>query len=293
MSRLALGTAQFGMPYGIANAIGQPGAEQVHGILDAALELGISDLDTASGYGSAESVLGSWTGRDRCRIVSKFSPPPGTPPEPAQLENGLRSSLRMLRVTHLHGFLLHDSVLVFEQAWIRALAGLKGMGLAGKVGISVYEPEEALAAARDPRIDIIQVPYNLLDQRLDRTDFFELARRESKEVWVRSAFLQGLLLLEEPAIPRDLAGIVPLRRALAEVSNRHGFELGQAALLHCLSKPGVHRVVVGVESIGQLRSNAAIPALEDSFGACREELSRIVGDGVDPYLVSPNRWRKR
>lgn len=292
-ARLALGTVQLGMSYGIANSLGQPDAPTAHAILDEARRLGIRDLDTASGYGTSESVLGSWESRKDCRIVSKFSAPAGAHPRPSDLEAGLRASLGRLDMPRLHGYLLHDPALVFEADWIRALARAKDTGLVEKVGVSVYEPDQAMEAVRDPLVDFVQIPYNALDHRLDETPFFEVALDRGIEIWTRSTFLQGLLLMDADRVPHDLAEVLPLRATLESIAARHGYDLATAALLHPLSRPGVSAALVGVESVVQLRALAAVPARLDGFRECRDEMAAALAGRVSPYLVSPQKWRKR
>jgi len=292
MSRLALGTVQFGMPYGVANTTGQPSPVEARAILDAAFAGGIEDLDTASGYGSAETVLGSWEHRSRTRIVSKFSPGEDDAGSPRRMLDAFEASLARLDVARLHGYLLHDASLLFQPGWMEILGELRDGGRVGRVGVSTYAPEEAMAAARDPRIGIVQVPYSILDHRLDDCGFFELARERDLEVWTRSAFVQGLLLMDPDRIPPALRASIPLRRRIEEIAARHGFGLGEAALLHALSRPGVDRVLVGVETVEQVHAHLRTPDAIDRFGPCRDEIASALRGQVDPFLVSPQKWSK-
>ena len=58
MNKIVLGTVQFGVNYGINNTSGQVSLEEVCKILRIAEEKGIKTLDTSSGYGASEIVLG-------------------------------------------------------------------------------------------------------------------------------------------------------------------------------------------------------------------------------------------
>ncbi len=76
LSRMTLGTVQLGLNYGIANSEGKPDAEKAYAILDKAIDTGVKCLDTASGYGDSEKVIGSWIknrgfNRDAVSIVTK------------------------------------------------------------------------------------------------------------------------------------------------------------------------------------------------------------------------------
>ena len=57
--KLALGTVQFGVPYGVANSTGQVPESEGSSILSYARTLGIDTLDTAIAYGESERRLGS------------------------------------------------------------------------------------------------------------------------------------------------------------------------------------------------------------------------------------------
>ena len=57
-NKIILGTAQFGMNYGINNSMGVPEDKDVSSILDYAHKNGINTLDTAIAYGNSEERLG-------------------------------------------------------------------------------------------------------------------------------------------------------------------------------------------------------------------------------------------
>lgn len=290
MNRLALGTVQLGMPYGVANSTGQPDRQEACAMLDFALEHGIEDLDTAPAYGSSEELIGSWNGRSSCRIVTKFKATSIDETPAAQITSSIRRSLDALAIPSLHGYLLHDANAIFDREWIDALARIRDEGRTSKVGVSVYTPQQALAAVSDPRIDIVQVPYSVADRRLERTDFFERARDGGKEVWARSIYLQGLLLMSEDSIPSGLRDIIPMRRLLADASCRRGFTMEETCILHCLCHPGISRTLIGVESLSQLRANISSAERADDFATLGDEIATTMRFDVDERILSPQRW---
>lgn len=73
--RLALGTAQFGMRYGVANRVGQVPAGEARRILERARTAGMDTLDTAAAYGASETLLGS-VGVADWIVVTKLPPCP-------------------------------------------------------------------------------------------------------------------------------------------------------------------------------------------------------------------------
>src|SRR5262245_15412125 len=103
IKKIVLGTAQFGMAYGIANAKGQVPEGEVSKILKLAYAKGIKRLDTASAYGQSEEVIGRCLERLRLRfnIVSKLS-------KVADVRGAFNASLKRLRVNKLQGCLIHS-----------------------------------------------------------------------------------------------------------------------------------------------------------------------------------------
>lgn len=293
MSRLALGTVQFGINYGIANVSGMPDEESSHSILNAALNMGICDFDTAKAYGKSELVLGSWHRKHEARIVSKYSSCSDQKSIISdRLNLAINDTLKSIDCSQLYGYLLHNEEAIFDAAWLSGLASLKESGLVRKVGVSVYEISCAIFAANSPAIDIIQIPYSMMDQRLDACGFFELAEANGKEIWARSALVQGLLLLAEDKIPTDLKGMIPLRELARKIGAHFGFSLQQMAVLFSLGNHRIDKVLIGVDTLEQLLEYKGIEAQIDSFQDCRDMLVRELRGRLDPYLVSPHKWKR-
>lgn len=291
-SRLALGTVQFGLNYGIANTTGKPSQERAHAILDAALDIGIHGFDTARAYGDSEKVLGSWARKHEASIVSKYSDGRIDAPIRERLAASLGLTLECLGLPRLHGYLLHDEELIGDIEWIDGMRSLKDAGLVDKVGISIYRPSCAMEAAKAPGIDIIQIPYSIMDQRLDECGFFGLAESNGKEVWARSALVQGLLLMDETKIPEHLHGMIPLREIAKAIGVRFGFSMQQLAILFSLGNRRITKVLIGVDNLEQLLEYEGIEQRIDAFQDCREALVSELRGRVDPYLVSPHKWTR-
>lgn len=193
-ARLCLGTVQFGMHYGIRNALGrQPTDEEVFSILDAALSYGICEYDTASAYGTAEEVLGRYGVTQKnvngvpVRITSKLHPDNAHEEESVLSE--ICESLRRLHAERIHCcYMLHRADDMERSTIMAGLIRAKNAGLIEAIGVSIYDPEEAFRAIQNPHIEIIQVPYNALDQRLDAARFFEKACTYGKHLCKECVF---------------------------------------------------------------------------------------------------------
>lgn len=289
MSKLCLGTVQFGLRYGINNALGrQPNRRECYGIISEALYSGITKFDTASAYGEAESLLGGFPWREvKAGIISKL--PPGCIDDASVVEEKVRESLDRLGQKKLYGYMLHRANDMSKEYIMTGMVAVKENGLAEKIGVSVYEPEEAMHAVDDQRIDIIQIPYNVLDKRLDKVGFFAKARENNKEVYARSSFLQGLLLMKPETADSRVRGAGKWIAKFHEIANGFDYAPVEAAFLYSLSHSGIDYVVFGVDTVEQLRSNLFVQKKLSGFDNCFKALSEEFMDVPREVLV-PNLW---
>ena len=298
MSGLCLGTVQFGMKYGVNNELGrQPTREESCAVLQGALDMGIYCFDTARAYGTAETILGDFGLSERrdvyqreVRIISKLRP--NCPDDAETVLNEIRASLLRLHAKKLYGYMLHRFSDLFCEGIMQGVAQAKVCGLVDHIGVSVYEPHEAMEALRDGYLDMIQVPYNVLDMRLDQTGFFSLAKEQGVEVYARSAFLQGLLLMEPEQAERKIFGAGVYIRQFQAVAAKHGFTPSEAAFLWSYCHPFIDYLVFGVDTVAQLKENQQIVDKAPKFSSCREEL-RYVFSNVDlpREIIVPSLWQ--
>lgn len=297
MAILALGTAQLGLNYGINNTSGKPDWTGAQSILDLAVERGIVNFDTAPVYGDAEEILGKYIeSRDlngkvdvTSKLPSNFSDDGVSDPR-NQVEKAIRQSLSRLRIESIGGYLMHDPKHMYWDEVVETLQSVKKMGLIKRVGVSVYNIEDASFAAKSEFIDQIQIPYSILDQRLHSTNFFQLVREKRKTVHARSAFLQGLIFMDPDKIPQHLRAARPLVKRLRELSIEFDVPLGAMALLFSKSNVSISHVIFGAENEAQLKENIDIfsgPALNENL----LELIRREFKVVDSYVVNPSQWR--
>ena len=161
MSKIVLGTVQFGLQYGV-NSAGRPSQDAVKGILEEAAKGGITTLDTSSAYGNSEEVLGECITLDEnFKIVSKY--PKGETP----VGEMFHGSLKRLKVNQLYGYLLHHfEVYKNNPAVWDEFVALKESGKVQKIGFSLYTPEELeFILNNGSPFDLIQVPFNIFDKK--------------------------------------------------------------------------------------------------------------------------------
>ena len=301
LSRLALGTVQLGMVYGINNRTGQPSGGEVTRIFDAAFEGGITVLDTAYAYGNSEQVLGTTLAElrppEELTIVTKLKPLPAEEMTledlRAEVEESLETSLRRLRQDRIPIYLLHraEHLTAREGAIVDHLLRLRDQDRIGHLGASIYTPEQAETALAMEGIEAIQVPFNLFDPRLLRSGFFERARDRGVAVFVRSVFLQGLIPMAPENVPEALGDVLPFKRILDEFCERDGRSAAELALQFVLAQTRGSSLVVGVERSSQVRENLRLfeaPPLPD---ALVEEIPRRL-NGLPEHILNPSFWKE-
>ncbi len=285
--RLALGTAQFGLAYGINNTAGQPTQAAVAEVLAAARAAGLTLLDTATAYGNSEARLGELAEEiTDFKLITKIGAGP-----PAQVAQHLAESLARLSRTRLYGVLFHafGPVQAEPAAW-SALQAARAAGQVARIGISLYHPHEAeWLLAENWDMDLVQVPYNVLDQRFAAV-LPRLAAR-GVEVHVRSAFLQGLLLREPAALPPFFQPLAPKLTRLRALAADAGVPLPAALLLFAAYAPGVARAVIGVDSAANLRENLAAAAHVRAAETLRPALTALA-EPTDTFIL-PYVWPPR
>ncbi|QQG46243.1 MAG: aldo/keto reductase [Candidatus Niyogibacteria bacterium] len=289
-NKLCLGTVQLGLDYGMNNKRGKPSREESLAILDRAYEGGIEVFDTAYAYGDAEDILGEWLeGRglnNKISVISKLKP------HTTEVEEEVKKSLARLKRDYLDGYLLHTPEYIYNDAVWSALKSVKKKGLVKNIGVSIYEEKDAMYAVQERKVDYVQIPYSVFDQRLHKTDFFETARKNGVKVFARSAFLQGLVFMDEGAIPDYLSDAKEYLREFNNIIKKHGFTRAEAALLFSHKNPAIDYVVFGVDNIEQLEENLRIIRDSKNFDACAKELRDKFTD-IKKSIIFPSLWKSR
>lgn len=257
MNRIALGTVQFGLAYGIANRQGRISHIEAKKILEYAMGKGIDTLDTAIAYGESETCLGKIIGVDTWRVVSKLPAiPEGCPDVYAWVLESVQGSLRRLRLDKLPGLLLHRPEQLLGdhgKALYQALEDLKAMNLVQRIGISIYDPKELDALCEQYQFDIVQAPFNVLDRRLVHSGWLSRLAQKGIELHVRSVFLQGLLLMRREDRPQKFRRWQNLWDQWDAYLQRMGLTPLMVCIRYALSFPEISKVIVGIDSLDHLK----------------------------------------
>lgn len=272
-----LGTVQFGLNYGIANVTGKPSYDTVKEILKTAYDLGITALDTAAAYGDSEEVLGKALTelriKDKVTVVTKVPPiPENTDPEKF-IKDSLISSLKRLQLDVIPVVLFHNECNV---NYFDILQSFIKTGLIKEAGVSLDSLEYANKAED---IKYLQVPCNVLDHRFDNIT----KDATKKRVFIRSVYLQGMLLMDKSKIP--FPEIVFYREKLEQF----GLPLAELCMRYLLSISNKVSVLTGVDTVEQLKENATLAAKGKLDDSLMQEISSAV-PLLSENLIRPKLW---
>lgn len=284
--KLALGTAQFGLSYGISNSSGKISTEKAVDLLSYAKRNGIDTLDTAIAYGDSEQALGR-IGVDGWQVITKLPAlPEGEKDVESWVERQLQGSLSRLGVSNVYGLLLHRPQQLLERsgpALIHALERLKKQGRVKKIGVSIYQPEELDSLCEIMEFDLVQAPLNVLDRRLIDSGWLAKLKVQNTEVHVRSVFMQGLMLMPATLRPEKFMRWQKLWAEWDGWLASSKLDPVAACLGFVLSEPRVDKVIVGVENAMQLENIIKASAIKSP-----KVPASISSMDID--LLNPAKW---
>ncbi|MFP3722315.1 aldo/keto reductase [Niallia circulans] len=291
--KLALGTVQLGQTYGIANQIGQPNKQKAVEILKYAVKHGIMSFDTAPGYGQSEEIIGFFLKEEMgesLNIITKI--PSVSENNIDEIEKSIRASQKKLGIESLYGVLFHDANVLDKLTkkdceWIERL---KEKYHIDKMGISIYSPEQVKRVIELGIFDIIQVPMNVFDLRLINEGLLQELSNNKIEIHVRSVYLQGLLFLEEQELPNSLKAASPYLLKLKEIAAREKLKISELAFLFIRDNSYVDKMIVGCESLEQLRENIRISELPTLSSSIMDEINISFRD-IPENIINPSKWR--
>ncbi|WP_209871898.1 aldo/keto reductase [Paenibacillus silagei] len=300
-ARLVLGTAQLGGNYGIANTAATLSVQQRNELLQYALSSGIGYLDTAPGYGDSESIIGDCLEdadpQSKPQIVTKLPSVQrlGLHTEEARrrfVTASVRSSLTRLKCSALDVCLLHDPLDLTYQGGeiLRILQELKQQQLIRRIGVSVYDAEDIANFMREEDLDSIQIPLNVLDQRWITNEMLERLARKGIEIFVRSVYLQGLLLMAPEQLPAGLKQAEQPLLRLIRYSEETGIPVKELCFLYVRDLPGISGLVIGCETVEQVQENLRMMALPPLSRGVRQKLGESFTD-IPVEIIDPRRWK--
>lgn len=261
MSKIALGTVQFGMNYGISNTTGQVTSDEIAKILEYCKSYDIDTLDTAQGYGESEKVLSQFD-LSSFKVITKLI-------GDARLE----TSLENLKVSCVYGLMFHRENECNDKTW-KQFEEYKAQGLVKKIGVSVYTPKTLESLIERYPIEIVQFPLNILDQSF--VPLLPKLKAKNIEVHTRSTFLQGLLLMEQ--IPVYFNPVKDIINSIPKPRLEHTLNFGK-------QQKDVDKMVLGVTRLQDLQE------IVEAYSKAVSESDYSQYVITDEKYINPSLWQ--
>ena len=252
--KLVIGTAQLGMKYGLFNnkKISRSEFKKIEKLI---LKSNIHFIDTAINYGNSENIIGN-SKLKKLNIITKIKLPKK---KFINIDNWIGKeilkSLNNLKVKSIYGVLIHDYrdlLGKYGSTYLRSLKELKKKKIIKKIGVSVYSPQEIKKIWGFWRPDIIQFPFNPLDNRMLSSKWFDVLKKSKVKIFVRSVFLQGLLINKDnPFIIKRKYEI--LLSKFKNWCHKNNISLLQACLHFVKQFKKINFLVVGFDNYKQLK----------------------------------------
>ncbi len=283
---LAIGTAQFGLDYGISNFSGKVKLEEVKKIIRFAKISGIDTIDTARDYGDSEESIGKCD-ISSFKVVTKIGTITGHEDNIYNWsKQEVKSSLKKLGIEKMHGILLHRPLELLSKngdELFKSISKIKRDKLVEKIGVSVYSIDDLINIVDKFDIDIVQLPINIINQEIINSGFLKVLKRKKIEIHARSCFLQGLLLLDYNEIPLKFKKWSNIFLDWHNWLKKNNINAVQGCLSFINSIDGIDKVIVGIENVSQLKE-----LINYSNNKDIKNFPDLFSNDID--LIDPSNW---
>jgi len=282
--KLILGTVQLGLKYGKFMDKKISDTESLN-ILNYALDNNITIFDTAQKYGNSEKILSNISSNKSVRIITKIDFC-----DNKNVTKSINQSLKNLKIEKIDTLLLHNFNDVKNKNILDELKLKKNEGIIRKIGISVYNVEEAITALKNPLFQVIQIPFNFLDRQWDNDTFLNIVKERKIEVHIRSIFLQGILLNDISFWP-DVENKEIIYQSIVDICEKYKITKMELIIRYSLSFDWIYGIVFGVNSISQIKEN--IDRFKNLKGMTSDMLVDIINtfQNCSEKLLNPSLWR--
>lgn len=288
---MILGTVELGLPYGINNTEGKPNQDQAFQVLQTAWDGGITELDTASGYGESEEIIGKFQRIKNLHFLLDTKLPVHLMPE--DLFVHFNESCKKLCTDQINILYLHSFEQCKNASIIRCLEELKQSQRINYIGVSIYEPEEMDYIINNlPMIDVIQFPFNVLDNyRWKNNDLLLKAKKSGKVLYSRSVFLQGLVFKDssDPIVQRF--GIKKHLAFIKELCKEERMTIEEFSYKYVASQSEIDNILIGCQSPKEVVHNLHIVSTNNSVSnSVKSKLEAFMKD-IPTQSIDPRKWK--
>ena len=283
--KLCIGTAQFGMKYGISNNFGKTKKKELDKIFSIIDKKKIKFIDTALNYGNCEDILSKYNLRN-ISIITKI---PKIPEKKLNIDKWIEkkiiSSQKKLKIKNFYAILLHhpedmltkNAILVYN-----SLIKLKKKNKTKKIGISINNFDNCLIILKKFKFDIIQCPYNVIDRRLEKKKYINFFKKHKIEIHIRSIFLQGLLLMKKR--PTQFYKWNKIFNVWDKLNKYDSLTAAINAINFVLRKKYINKIILGFDNSQQLK-NVLINYKKKKINFSK----KIQSNNLD--LINPSNWK--
>jgi aryl-alcohol dehydrogenase-like predicted oxidoreductase len=296
ISKLTLGTAQLGMKYGVANQKGNLTINEANEIIKNAINFGINSFDTAQNYGQSEKILGKFLidlenekfpiittkiSNIQCDNYSELN---------FKILNSIKNSQKKFYPNNPSIYLLHDIKNIEKDSnEIKILQELQKSKKVKWIGISTYTPLDVKKFLEIENLDVIQIPINIFDHRLLNTGLLEELKEQKKLIFARSIYLQGLFYLDLENIPSNLSSSKKFLKKLKEIAQMQNLTSAELAFQFVNELESISSMVIGVETVGQLKQNINLLNMPKMSENCKEEIIKEFNN-IQENIINPTLW---
>jgi aryl-alcohol dehydrogenase-like predicted oxidoreductase len=296
VSKIGLGTVEIGLPYGIGIKK-LPTDKEAENVLKSAIELGITYIDTARGYGVAEERIGKFgitkipgviVGTKCAQFLEKGADPRG--PELEQLiRREVEDSLTNLHLDSLPLLQLHGGTKkqIERGELTDIMRRLIEEGKVQQVGIATRGEDAPLAAINSDLFSTIQTAYSIFDQRMSP---HVLPQAQDKKISIicRSVLLKGTLTPAAQNLPPELKPLKEASQTCADIAQELGTDLPSLAFRFVLSNPAITTALVGTINPDHLKTALQAAQASPLPPAIINKLENLAIHDVN--LIDPAHW---
>ena len=182
--KIIIGCANFGNLYGLKKKI--LSQKKIDEIVKQAKKIGVNRFDTANDYGKSEYFLGKSIKKiyfnKKVFIDTKLPKKITLKGKNKNLEKIIRSSIKRLNINFINTLYIHDPNQLLQKDgkyFYKELIKAKKLKIIKKIGVSVYTTNEVKKILKKFKIDVIQVPYNILDTRFINSKLLNFLKKRS------------------------------------------------------------------------------------------------------------------
>lgn len=294
MNKLVVGTAQLGLKYGKTNITGKPSNDESSEIIKYAVKNNVKMFDTAREYGNSEELLSCVTSNKNVSIMTKLKHF-NTDICEEELINNVNNSINMsrksLNIDRINILLLHSYDHYNNKVIWNELLRLKSLGYISKIGVSIYNVNEAINLLKDNNVNCIQLPINIIDSQWNNNEFETLIKkRHDVLIYARSVLLQGIILNDGSLWPKDVNSDFYIK-TLEKLKNEFKFSSKlELALSYVMSIKWINGIIIGIELLEQLKENIKIFKNIKTLNTNEINIIKKYFNDTPKNLVDPRMW---